>query len=421
MAIVQSGPPTTSGSSQNQGASTASAKPVASSTDPTAQSLAAVTPTIDDIMAGKSAIPNVPTSTGPNAALVNAQSGAAEFQAQANQAQNTALGQQLSSGLSSLGQGAAYQQQTSALSNQQTALEQTQNTLSEQQLAQTQALAPQTQAAEVGQYNLGLASQGIGQTAEQQEYGLSTQESNESIANNAAQQQAEAANYALQYGSDPNSQYNLSQTSLQNQLANNTSNYGASVQELSSQGAASGAGNSGQSQLNKSQNTTNYQFGQNQLGLQQNQLTNQAAQAANTQGGELANYNTQQQIAQQQLQSAGIGQTAEQQQYNLGLQSEKVGQSAEVAGYNTTQKQQAEQQKGLALASKQLGLSVAQTNAALKNALAQAGIGGEQLQAQIQTAEASGDANTIASIIQGTYATGALAATPAVKGKAAVK
>lgn len=483
MAIVTQGYTGGSGPGGAGSSTPASAKPSAVSQSP---ALSAAAPSLNDILAGKAVSPTtLPAASGPNAGIVNTLVGGAGYDAAANQAQNAALGQQLSSGEAAISLGSEYAQQSAGLSQQQIANQQQQLGVSQTALSQQAALNPVEQAAEVSQYGLSTteAQQTLAQNASQQgletqeygltsgaaagsqaqevaQYGLSAADQAAAIANMQGQQSTETAQFGLQYDpNNPNSQYSLSQSALSNQLGNLTANYNYSLPELASQSSASGALNSGQAQTNSAQNTTNYQYNVSQNANQVSQLQNQLSQAdigqygvnssgqagtaANLgQGGEINQYNTNLTTAQnQQLSSeigqygvgangqagtandlgvggevntynvnqqlAGLGQQSEVSAYNYGqtqgaeaLASAKIGQSAETAGYKESTQQIADQQKGLQLAGKALGLSSTQVDQQLTQALQQAGVGGTQLKDQILAQAASGDASTIQAIIQ---------------------
>ena len=274
--------------------------------------------------------------------------------------------------------GAAF---TTEANNAQNLALQQQSQLEQGQYALTGQQAQQS----AGQTLQGLGLSGQALTLQQQELG---QES----ALNPQEQAIEAGQYGLGQQSAAIGQtaeekeYGIGQEQVNQQIANTQQLYNQSLPGQYSGEIASGAGNSG------------------------------AAQLANTQGAQQEQYNVGQQQESQQAQQ--LGQSAEVKQYGLGQESQQLGQVGEIKNYQYTQKQLADQEKNLAIAGKQLGLSKAETETQLKQALQTAGIGGQEVASQIASQEAGNNANTIANIIQ-SAGLGSLAQTPATPAKPA--
>lgn len=285
--------------------------------------------------------------------------------------------------------------------------------LSSQLLGQQKTLSGVQQSSEVTQYQNQLSALQAQyalnptlQSNEAQQYALSNTQAGQSIQstqlgldNAQTQQSAEVANYNLNYDTtNPNSNYNLQQQQLANEKP-----------VLASQAAASGAGNSGQSQINSSN-----------LGIQGQELSNSLQSAITGQGAEVAGFNTSQaqgnltlQQQQEAQQSAALGQSSEVAQYGASqnaaagqIASAKSGQTAETAGYKYSQQALQNQAAGLTLAEKQTGLSKNEINSQISSAIQSSNLGGRintaQVLEQIASTKGQGGAN-IAQAVQAAY------------------
>jgi len=428
------------------------------------------------ILAGKPVdINKVAQQFGPNAGLVSSLLQGAAYQYQSGQAQQKALSGQLSQAQTQEAATVAQQQQQAALSQAGVGLSRASLGVEQLGLGQQQALNPVLQQAEVGQYNIsqqqaaqGLQAMGVqsniaslGQQGELQQFAnqYGTQDLNALnayLANPssvppdvAAQIQNSQWGESYQQGQLGLSQQQQgiqqtqeAQQQLSNTMGYQTQQYQQSLPVLASQAIATGAGNSQMAQLTGQQNTQAYQYTQGQEQLQQQQQSQQLQQQQEAlQQAQLAQQMSIQQ-AQQASQQQGIEEQQYQQQYGTynpstgkttitpgslqglsqsqaieAIRSATIGQGAEQAQYRFSQQQLANQAKSYQIAGSQLGLSSAQINTQLRQALQTAGISYTSFAASIASQSAQDQANTIASVIQA-LGPGAIAAynvTPAKK------